>query len=741
MKRSRRVDGGRACAAHGLPVRYAVFLPALAAALAPPASFADTTLNFVDTEIALVAKALAEATGRTVVVDPRVQGKISLESERPVPDALALKTFEAALRMRGFVMLDDHGIVKIVPEADAKLQGVPTITGATQHPPSGDQVITRVFRLSNQSANNLLPTLRPLVSPNNTISAYAANNSLIVTDYADNIKRIDAVLRAVDGQSEHDTVVIPLQFSNPTEMAAELSKALDPAALGEADNTLKLAFIPDERTNALIVRASSQSRLAKVRSLVAQLDKPTRESGNIHVVYLRYADAKHLASVLRGIVAQSAAGRAGGKAGESGGSAQSYTGSNPPLPSLSGLSGSNTVSSGASTGVINSSAAGGADSKDDSFVRKSSDDDGNNQQGGVITADTANNALIITAPEPVYQNLRAAINKLDNRRLQVYIESLIVEISSDKTGQFGVQWQGAVTSGSNTLYGTSTFNTSTSNGIVNLTAAGLAATSSNSTVSSALSNIASTSLSNGLSIGLLHQFGSILGLGGLVQALSARSDVNILSTPNLMTLDNEEAKIVVGQNIPLITGTYTNTTSSTSAFDTYDRKDVGITLHVLPQITAGGVLKMKIYQEDSSVVSGTSSNAGGSTLNKRSFGSTILCDDGQIVVLGGLIQDSYSNGNSKVPWLGDLPVIGSLFRTENKERAKTQLMVFLRPVIVRDGQDSQRLTMDRYDYMRLEAAGYRSDNRAIKEADPPAIPSPSQGLFDWKGAGVQRTAP
>ncbi|WP_164707812.1 type II secretion system secretin GspD [Paraburkholderia phosphatilytica] len=710
----------------------------LAAASRTPVAFADATLNFADADISDVAKAIGAATGRTIIVDPRVQGKINLQAEHPVPDDVALKTLEASLRMRGFAMVNDHGLIKVVPEADAKLQGVPTFVGTGQAVGGGDQVVTQIFRLRNESATNILPTLRPLISPNNAISVYAANNSIVVTDYADNIRRIASVINAIDGQNDQDATVIGLQYSSPEDITAELSKILDPNGIGDADATLKVAFVPDDRTNSLIVRASSPARLAKVRSLVAQLDKPTRENGNIHVVYLQHADAKQLAAVLRGILAKSGNGANGKDTTSSDSNSQSKSTLNPPLPTLS----SSTLSSSGSTSGIVSSSSSSSDAKDDPFQTKTSDDSSNDVGGGVVTADPADNSLIITAPEPVYRNLRTVITKLDTRRLQVYIESLIVEISSDKSGQFGVQWQGALTSGSNTLYGNSNFNTSSSNGIVNLTAAGLEATTSSSTTSSVLSNLASTSLNNGLNIGLLHQFGSILGLGGLVQALSSNSDVNILSTPNLVTLDNEEAKIVVGQNIPLITGTYTNTTTTTGAFDTYDRKDVGITLHVLPQITAGGVVKMKIYQEDSSVVSGTSTDAGGSTLNKRSLGTTILCDNGQIIVLGGLIQDSYSNGNSKVPWLGDLPLIGNLFRTENKDRTKTELMVFLRPVIIHDAEESRRITMDRYDYMRVQNAGYKTDNRVIRDPNAPQMPSqPPSGngpLFDWSAS---ETAP
>ena len=315
----------------------------------------------------------------------------------------------------------------------------------------------------------------------------------------------------------------------------------------------------------------------------------------------------------------------------------------------------------------------------------------------MIQADTATNSLIITASDPVYRNLRAVIDQLDARRAQVYIEALIVELSATTGANLGIQWQGALLSqsGNNGIYGNSNLGTGTSS-IVDLTAAG--ATVANNTASLAgQTNI----LAQGLNVGLLHKFGNFFGLGGLLQALSTSSDANILSTPNLITLDNEEAKIVVGQNVPVVTGSYAtptaNTGTSVSAFNTFDRRDVGVTLHVKPQITTGGILKLQLYQEDSSVDTTTTNNPGGVTINTRSIQSTILADDGEIVVLGGLMQDQYSTSNSKVPLLGDIPWIGQLFRSEAKTRTKTNLMVFLRPVIVRDQATSSQISNDRYE--------------------------------------------
>jgi len=374
----------------------------------------------------------------------------------------------------------------------------------------------------------------------------------------------------------------------------------------------------------------------------------------------------------------------------------------------------------------------------------------------MIQADAATNSLIITAADPVYRNLRTVIDQLDARRAQVYIEALIVELSATSGSNLGIQWQGALlsNSGNNALYGSSSFGAGNTN-IVDLTLQGNA-------IAQNPSSLTSTSglLAQGLNIGLLHRFGNLFGLGGLLQALSTSADANILSTPNLITLDNEEAKIVVGQNVPVVTGSYAtptaNAATSVTAFNTFDRRDVGVTLHVKPQITDGGVLKMQIYQEDSSVDSTTKNDPGGVTINTRSVQSTILADDGEIVVLGGLMQDQYNNNNSKIPLLGDIPFIGSLFRSEGKTRTKTNLMVFLRPVIVRDQATATQIANTRYDYLRQQQYGSTTDNRIIKDQNVPVMPPkplgpsegggpPAQNLLDWsdttRGPGPSTTLP
>ncbi len=704
---------------------------------------AQVTLNFVNADIDQVAKAIGAATGKTIIVDPRVKGQLNLVSEKSVPEDQALKTLQSALRMQGFSLLQDHGVLKVVPEADAKLQGVPTYVGNTPRA-TGDQIVTQVFELHNESANNLLPVLRPLISPNNTVTAYPANNTLVVTDYADNVRRIAQIIAGVDNAAGTQVVVVPLKNANAIDIASQLGKLLDPGSIGNTDATLKVNVSADPRTNSILLRASNASRLASARRLLAQLDAPSAVPGNMHVVRLRNADAVKLAKTLRGMLGK---GDSGGSAssndansfnqgGGSGGGSNFSTGTagTAPLPS-----GSSSLSSSSGSGSSTGYGSGSGGKSDDFSSNKNGNDD--NQPGGMIQADSATNSLIITASDPVYRNLRAVIDQLDERRAQVYIEALIVELNSSTSANLGIQWQVA----NNALYAGSSLGTGVTNAAGSTLGNTITGLTSLAAGQAGFGN-AAANISPGLNIGWLKNMFGITGLGALLQAFSGSNDANVLSTPNLVTLDNEEAKIVVGQNVPIATGSYANLTSgsNSNAFNTFDRQDVGLTLHVKPQITEGGILKLQIYTEDSAVLStgstSSSTTVGVPTFTKRSIQSTVLCDNGEIIVLGGLMQDNYAVGNNKVPLLGDIPWIGQLFRSEGKSRQKTNLMVFLRPVILSDQATTQAVTANRYDYIQGVQGAYKSDNNLIRDKDDPVAPpmplGPSQGgapaanLFD-----------
>ena len=628
------------------------------------------TLNFVNANIDAVARTMATLTGRNVVVDPRVKGTITLTTEHPVSPAVAYSQFLATLRLQGFTAVNAAGLDKIVPEADAKLQG-----GAVSidTPVTGGQIATTIFKLNFENANNLLPILRPLISPNNTINVNPGNNSLVITDYADNLKRLGRIIAALDVSNATGVELLPVRYASATDVAPLIMRLLDSSsasggAAATAESSYKTTVIAEPRSNSLIVRAANGARLELVKTLLRSLDTPilngpNGDAGNIYVVYLKNADATKLATVLRAALS----GMASSSSSTSGATSQASTASaGMTATTTSG----GTASSGAATAPVTPSATPST--------------------GGQIQADPATNSLIITASEPQYRQLRAVIEKLDARRAQVYVESLIAEVNMDKAAEFGIQWQGPVGSNGDGLIGLmgTNFGSSGKN-IIQL------ATQASGTVTPG----------TGLNLGVAVKSNGVYFLGFLANFLQSTGAGNILSTPNLLTLDNEEAKIVIGQNVPFVTGQYTNSNSgsnsgSVNPFQTIERKDVGLTLRVKPQISENGTVKMAIFQEVSSVQAGSVNSTTGLITNKRSIESNVLVEDGAIVVLGGLLSDEYAGNKDQVPGLGDVPLFGNLFKSESRSRKKTNLMVFLRPVVVRDAAATNALSMNRYDYMR-----------------------------------------
>jgi general secretion pathway protein D len=582
----------------------------------------------------------------------------------------------------------------VLPEADAKLQG-----GAVVSPqgsaPRGDQLVTQVFRLQYESATAMVPILRPLIAPNNTISAYPQNNTLVITDYADNLRRIQRIIESIDTPATSETEIIPIKFGLAMEIATVVNRMLDEGAraAGQAiDAGQRVSVLAEPRTNALILRAPSAARMMIAKSLIAKLDQPALTPGNINVVYLRNAEAAKIAPLLRAIISAD----------------PSYV----PQSTGSGLSPSTGTTSGA--GMTTQQPTLGTSAPGQQATTATAG--GSGPLSGMIQADTATNSLIITAPEPLYRNIRQIIDKLDVRRAQVVIESLIAEVSAEKAAEFGIQWQalGGINDPGTNVVGGTNFGVGGSN-IIN-----------------AAQNIGA--VGQGLNIGIVQGkinipgIGEILNLGFLARALETKADANILSTPTIQTLDNEEAKFLVGQNIPLITGSYANTgaggtASGVNPFQTFERRDIGLQLRVRPQISEGGVVRLAIYQELSSIQNTLTAAQGGIITNKRSFESMVLVEDGNIVVLGGLIEDKTDNSKSQVPILGNIPIIGELFKYENRKRTKTNLLVFLRPYVVRDEATSSALAMDRYDYIRGQVANSTvADNIIFRDLQSRQIP-------------------
>ncbi len=669
------------------------------------------TLNFVDADIQAVVRALSRSTGQQFLVDPRVKGTLTLVSEGQVPARQAYDMLLAVLRMQGFSVVDVGGVAQVVPEADAKLLGGPIYSADK---PAGNGMLTRTFRLQYENAVNLIPVLRPIVSPNNPINAYPGNNTIVITDYAENLTRVAQLIASIDSPSAIDTDVVQIQNGIAADIAPMVADLLD--APGN-DPTQKIAVIGDPRSNTIIIRSGSPERTELARNLIYKLDNAQSNPSNLHVVYLRNAQAAKLAQALRGLltgesdsgtsdsarsVLSAMGASTGGSAGQNGQSGTQTSGSTSTTNSSGSASGSYAQGSGST-----SSSGNQASEQNVAF-----------SAGGVtIQADATTNTLLISAPEPLYRNLREVIDLLDQRRAQVVIESLIVEVGEDDASEFGVQWQTGNLGGNGVIGG------------ANLGGSGI---NTNGKTSIDV-------LPQGLNLGYVNGtvdipgIGKILDLKVLARALKSKGGTNVLSTPNLLTLDNEAASIFVGQTIPFVSGSYVTGGGGTSnnPFQTVTREEVGLKLNVRPQISEGGTVKLDIYQEVSSIDerASASSTSAGIVTNKRAIDTSILLDDGQIMVLGGLLQDGYSQSNDAVPWLGTLPGIGALFRNERRAITKTNLMVFLRPYIIRDSEAGRSITLNRYDFMRRAQGGLQPERSwAMPDMQAPQLPTAAQGV-------------
>ncbi|MCS3514350.1 type II secretion system secretin GspD [Pseudomonas grimontii] len=671
------------------------------AAPSKPLGDQPVTLNFVEADIQAVVRALSRATGQQFLVDPRVKGSLTLVSEGQVPAHQAYDMLLAALRMQGFSVVDVGGIAHVVPEADAKLLGGPIYSADK---PSGNGMLTRTFRLQYENAVNLIPVLRPIVSPNNPINAYPGNNTIVVTDYAENLTRVAQLIDSIDTPSAIDTDVVQVQNGIAVDIAEMVSQLLEQPG---SDPTQKITVVGDPRSNAIVIRAGSPERTELARNLIYKLDNAQANPSNLHVVYLRNAQAAKLAQSLRGLL-----------------TGESDSGGGDNARSVLSAMGANTSGGQTGPGSSQSSTTSGNEPAQMSSNSSSQPGGQSNEQnvaftaGGVtLQADSTTNTLLISAPEPLYRNLREVIDMLDQRRAQVVIESLIVEVGEDDANEFGVQWQSGDLAGKGVIGGT------------NLGGAGFNLNGKTSV----------DVLPGGLSLGFINGtvdvpgIGKVMDLKVLARALKSKGGSNVLSTPNLLTLDNEAASIFVGQTIPFVSGSYVTGGGGTSnnPFQTVTREEVGLKLNVRPQISEGGTVKLDIYQEVSSIDERASSSASsaGIVTNKRAIDTSILLDDGQIMVLGGLLQDGYSQSNDAVPWLSDIPGLGALFRNEKRSVNKTNLMVFLRPYIIRDSGAGRSITLNRYEFMRRAQSGLQPEHSwAMPDVQAPQLPSVEKAI-------------
>ncbi len=604
------------------------------------------TLNFKDAEIESVIGWMAEQTGKNFIVDPRVKSKVTIISGKPLNKDELYQVFLSVLQVHGFAAVPSGDVIKIVPDINAKQSGVPVATD--KNPGEGDEVITRVIALENVPAAQLVPILRPLIPQQGHMVAYPPSNVLIISDHAANIDRIAEIISRVDLPSaDNEVEVVPLQHASAGEVARILT-ALEQQNQQNAQKQGgqlegRATFIADERTNSILLGGGKTNRL-QIRALISHLDIPLEREGNIHVVYLRYANAKELAPVLTGIgqkVAQEEQAKKGG------------------------------------------AAVGGAQSKAQSFD---------------IQADESTNALVITASLEVFRSLQAVIRQLDVRRAQVLVEGIIAEISLSKAAQLGVQWGVDASPGGHGPVGFTNFASGTSSSLGSIAAAALGGAAT-----------AISAAPEGLTLGVGRFNSNNLNFAALIRALQGDGSTNVLSTPTLLTLDNQEAEIVVGQNVPFVTGSYSSVSNSSTVsnpFQTIQRQNVGIDLKVKPQINEGNTIKLDVEQKVDSLAA---SSAGAADLitNTRSIKTTVLVDDGQVVVLGGLIKDDLTESVQKVPGLGDLPLIGGLFRYKSTTKDKTDLMVFLHPVIMRDDTLLANVSGSKYNYIRAKELALR----------------------------------
>ena len=614
------------------------------------------TVNFNNTDIRELIKFVADATGKTIIVDPKVKGKVEVVSQRSLSTAELYNLFLSILKVHGYAAVDANGVLKIIDAKGARTQA----SEVTKEGRSA-AYITHVIQLENVAAAKLIPVLRPLVPQQAHLAAYAPSNAIIITDSGDNITRIRQIIEQIDTAAVEQTNLIRLRHASAEEVV-NLINRLEQQKKGKAAQAggSDFSIVADKRTNSVLITGDEVQR-ARIRTMVRYLDVPLEDLGNANVIYLEYADAVAVAEVLGRVTAN-----------------------------LAKLEADRTKESAGRTTAI-------------------------------IEADEATNALIVTADPDVMQTIAAVISKLDIRRAQVLVEAILVEVTAINDKEFGIEWLFGDQSG---VYGASASPPSSGVGLLGATTAGI--------VNEDAGLLGTVLASNpGLSLGVGRVDSNGLNFNFLIKALEEQSDTNILSTPSLLTLDNSEATIVVGQEVPFITGSFTSTgdgSNPNNPFQTIERKDVGITLKVTPHINEGDSIIMEIVQEISQLTELVASDV---ITNKREITTTVLADDGETIVLGGLIQDDLTQVERKVPVLGDIPWLGRLFKTNGTKVQKTNLMVFLRSTIVRDSRVLEGASAQKYQYMRKQQLRTQEQGVNLMSDDVvPILPEWQQQLDD-----------
>ncbi|QFU75015.1 type II secretion system protein GspD [Halioglobus maricola] len=609
------------------------------AVTAGPSSAQDFTVNLKETDIQELIKFVAEVTGTTIVVDPAVKGKVKVVSSKPVSRDELYDLFLSILEVHGYTAVRSGGVVRVIPSKDARSSPV-SIADESRRP--ADEYVTQVIRLDNISAAKLIPVLRPLVPQQAHMAAYAPSNAIIISDVSANIDRIRGIIERMDNSAVQQTDIIQLRYAVAEDVVSMIDQLSKSEAKQSGGAEPEMLLVADSRTNSVLVTGDELER-ARAAQLIRHLDTPLEQSGNVKVVYLEYAQATEIAEVLTRVMQN--------------------------IDKLDEGEGKRRASGNTST----------------------------------IEADEGTNALIITADADEMAALEAVIHRLDIRRAQVLVEAIIVEMTASDAQELGLQWLFANDGG---FYGSNINSQSTAERL----AGAITPPDDGDDGDSGDGSFSSQDLAGALAgiPGMSLGWGSVdddLTMTVVLNALKTAGNANILSTPSLLTLDNQEAYITVGQNVPFITGSYTNTGSnsgSTNPFQTIERENVGITLSVTPRINEGNSVVLDIEQEVSNVIVGASaiSDAADLITSERKIQTTVLANDNQIVVLGGLIEDSAQDGQQKVPILGDIPFLGRLFRSDAVEVDKTNLLIFIRPTIIRDDAQMDGATAEKYRYIR-----------------------------------------
>lgn len=644
---------------------WALLAAAPLVAMVSTASHAQTwKINLRDADLTAFINEVADITGKNFAVDPRVRGNVTVISNKALNKNEVYDLFLGVLNVNGVVAIPSGNTIRLVPDSNVKSSGIPYDGRQNAR---GDQIVTRVIWLENTNANDLIPALRPLMPQFAHLSAVGGTNALIVSDRASNIYQLESIIRNLDGTGQNDIEAISLQSSQAEEVIGLLESMSSTGAAKDIKGS-RVRIVADNRTNRIIIKGDTATR-KRIRQMIEMMDVPAADRlGGLKVFRLKYASAQNLAEILQGLVS--------GQAVSNSANANSNSNNN----STSNLSSTNNNTGNSSTISTPSINLGGSSNSNNQNNITSF-----NGNGVSIIADGSQNALVVKADPQLMREIESAIQQLDTRRQQVLIEAAIIEVEGTDADQLGVQWAlGDLSSGI---------------GLINF-----------DNIGASLKNVAAGYLTGGAAgAGSAIGAGTSLVLGdyregsdgsrklygAMIQALKEKTKSNLLSTPSIVTMDNEEAYIVVGENVPFVTGSLSTNGGVANPYTTIERKDVGVTLKVVPHIGEGGTLRLEVEQEVSDVKA-NKGQAQDLVTSKRAIKTSILAEHGQTIVLGGLISDNSIYSRQAVPGLGAIPGLGRLFRSDGQSNQKRNLLIFIHPTIVGDSQDIRRISQQRY---------------------------------------------